>query len=239
MRAEWRHRLARGAYSVDGAGIHQLDPDRHVRRATGAGAASSAPKASSTSTKAGPGAGTPPRSATTPSCAATRSTAAPRSSAGPSHRLERAQLLHRPDPAFPRPSAQRQRHLSDRDAVCAPRLHLRPAGARRRTGHRHQWLQPVSRRCADAVSHRQQARRQSRALVDAHWQRRMVGAVTGQVVTPFARVRGDVYVTEDLPGLVDPSVRARRRDHRAAAADRRPVSTCAGRSCAPTGSAPM
>jgi LPS-assembly protein len=49
-----------------------------------------------------------------------------------------------------------------------------------------------------------QARRQSRALIDAHWQRRMVGGY-GQVVTPFARVRGDVYVTEDLPALEDPS----------------------------------
>ncbi|HUF44316.1 MAG TPA: LPS-assembly protein LptD, partial [Aestuariivirgaceae bacterium] len=48
-----------------------------------------------------------------------------------------------------------------------------------------------------------QGRRQSRALVDAHWQRRMVGA-WGQVVTPFARLRGDVYVTEDLPELADP-----------------------------------
>jgi LPS-assembly protein len=43
-----------------------------------------------------------------------------------------------------------------------------------------------------------QGRRQSRALVDAHWQRRMVNGY-GQVVTPFARLRGDVYVTEDLP----------------------------------------
>jgi LPS-assembly protein len=54
----------------------------------------------------------------------------------------------------------------------------------------------------------QQARRQSRAVVDAHWQRRMVGAM-GQVITPFARLRGDVYVTEDLPEVTDP---ARRRD---------------------------
>lgn len=49
-----------------------------------------------------------------------------------------------------------------------------------------------------------QSRRQSRAVVDAHWQRRMVGGA-GQVVTPFARVRGDVYVTDDLDGLDDPS----------------------------------
>jgi LPS-assembly protein len=49
-----------------------------------------------------------------------------------------------------------------------------------------------------------QGRRQSRAVVDAHWQRRMVGG-HGQVVTPFARLRGDVYVTEDLPVLEDPS----------------------------------
>jgi LPS-assembly protein len=50
----------------------------------------------------------------------------------------------------------------------------------------------------------EQARRQSRAVVDAHWQRRMVGAM-GQVVTPFARLRGDVYVTEDLPDVTDPA----------------------------------
>jgi len=49
-----------------------------------------------------------------------------------------------------------------------------------------------------------QAGSQSRAVVDAHWQRRMVGWA-GQVVTPFARLRGDVYFTEDLPGLKDPS----------------------------------
>jgi LPS-assembly protein len=49
-----------------------------------------------------------------------------------------------------------------------------------------------------------QSRRQSRAVVDAHWQRRMVGGL-GQVVTPFARLRGDVYHTEDLPGVVDPA----------------------------------
>lgn len=43
---------------------------------------------------------------------------------------------------------------------------------------------------------------QSRAVTDLTWQRQTINGL-GQVVTPFARVRGDVYVVENLPGGVD------------------------------------
>lgn len=43
-----------------------------------------------------------------------------------------------------------------------------------------------------------QAGQQSRAVVEARWQRQMIGGL-GQVVTPFAKMRGDIYVTDDLP----------------------------------------
>ena len=40
---------------------------------------------------------------------------------------------------------------------------------------------------------------QTRAVTDLHWQRQIVNGL-GQVVTPFARVRGDVFISEDVPG---------------------------------------
>jgi LPS-assembly protein len=43
---------------------------------------------------------------------------------------------------------------------------------------------------------------QSRSVTDMSWQRQMIGN-WGQVVTPFARLRGDVYVVENLPGEAD------------------------------------
>lgn len=43
---------------------------------------------------------------------------------------------------------------------------------------------------------------QSRAVADLTWQRQTINGL-GQVVTPFARVRGDVYVVENLPGSAD------------------------------------
>lgn len=51
---------------------------------------------------------------------------------------------------------------------------------------------------------------QTRAIAEMHWRRRMV-ADGGQVVTPFARLRSDIYVTEDLPvlGMVESETTAR------------------------------
>jgi LPS-assembly protein len=43
---------------------------------------------------------------------------------------------------------------------------------------------------------------QSRAVTDLAWQRQMINGL-GLVVTPFARVRGDVYVVDNLPGAAD------------------------------------
>lgn len=51
-----------------------------------------------------------------------------------------------------------------------------------------------------------QGRQQSRAVVEAHWQRQMIGGY-GQVVTPFARLRGDLYYTNDLPDPLIPALR--------------------------------
>jgi LPS-assembly protein len=39
---------------------------------------------------------------------------------------------------------------------------------------------------------------QTRGAVDVHWQRQIINGF-GQVVTPFTRLRGDLYVTDDLP----------------------------------------
>src|SRR5436305_6483868 len=39
---------------------------------------------------------------------------------------------------------------------------------------------------------------QSRGSVDAHWQRQIINGF-GQVITPFTEVRGDLYVTDNLP----------------------------------------
>lgn len=44
-----------------------------------------------------------------------------------------------------------------------------------------------------------QAKDQTRATVEAHWNRRMVSDF-GTVVTPFARLRSDIFVTDRLPG---------------------------------------
>jgi LPS-assembly protein len=46
---------------------------------------------------------------------------------------------------------------------------------------------------------------QSRGTIDAHWQRQVINGF-GQVITPFARMRGDLYVTDNLPGDVMPAV---------------------------------
>jgi LPS-assembly protein len=43
---------------------------------------------------------------------------------------------------------------------------------------------------------------QSRAVANIHWQKQMINGL-GQVITPFARVRSDLYVTDNLP---DPTV---------------------------------
>jgi LPS-assembly protein len=39
---------------------------------------------------------------------------------------------------------------------------------------------------------------QTRGTVDVHWQRQIINGF-GQVITPFTRLRGDLYVTDDLP----------------------------------------
>lgn len=40
---------------------------------------------------------------------------------------------------------------------------------------------------------------QTRGVANFHWQRQMINGF-GQVITPFTQMRGDVYVTENLPG---------------------------------------
>ncbi len=40
---------------------------------------------------------------------------------------------------------------------------------------------------------------QTRSVTNLHWQKQMINGF-GQVITPFMQVRGDVYVTENLPG---------------------------------------
>ena len=47
---------------------------------------------------------------------------------------------------------------------------------------------------------------QTRGVIDFHWQRQIINGF-GQVITPFTRLRGDMYVTEnvpdpDVPGLI-------------------------------------
>ncbi len=44
-----------------------------------------------------------------------------------------------------------------------------------------------------------QADDQTRAIIEAHWNRRLVSS-SGAVVTPFARLRGDLYFNDKLPG---------------------------------------
>jgi len=39
---------------------------------------------------------------------------------------------------------------------------------------------------------------QTRSVADLHWQKQMINGM-GQVITPFLEVRGDVYVTENVP----------------------------------------
>lgn len=41
--------------------------------------------------------------------------------------------------------------------------------------------------------------RQTRSVTDLHWHRQVVNGF-GQVITPFARLRSDVYITDNLPG---------------------------------------
>jgi len=48
-----------------------------------------------------------------------------------------------------------------------------------------------------------QGTQQTRAVFTAHWQRRMVGSI-GTVVTPFAKLRSDLYYTKDLPSHTEP-----------------------------------
>lgn len=45
---------------------------------------------------------------------------------------------------------------------------------------------------------------QSRAVANVHWQKQIVTDL-GQVVTPFARVRSDLYINDNLPDLTMPS----------------------------------
>jgi LPS-assembly protein len=49
---------------------------------------------------------------------------------------------------------------------------------------------------------------QTRAVANMHWQKQMVSGL-GQVITPFARVRSDLYVTDNVP---DPTVSSGFRD---------------------------
>jgi len=44
-----------------------------------------------------------------------------------------------------------------------------------------------------------QAEDQTRAIIEAHWNRRIVSD-SGAVITPFARLRSDLFVTDRLPG---------------------------------------
>jgi len=59
----------------------------------------------------------------------------------------------------------------------------------------------LHRRSAQVVSlsEANQAKNQSRAIIEAHWKRKIVTDV-GAVITPFARLRSDVFVTDRLPG---------------------------------------
>ena len=59
----------------------------------------------------------------------------------------------------------------------------------------------IHRRSAQVISTTTalQAKNQSRAILEAHWKRRIVSDF-GAVVTPFARLRSDVFVTDRLPG---------------------------------------
>lgn len=43
---------------------------------------------------------------------------------------------------------------------------------------------------------------QTRVVTDLHWQKQMINGL-GQVITPFAQVRGDVYVSEDVTDAPD------------------------------------
>lgn len=46
---------------------------------------------------------------------------------------------------------------------------------------------------------------QTRGIIDFRWQRQIINGL-GQVITPFTRLRGDVYVTENVPDPHDPLV---------------------------------
>ncbi len=41
---------------------------------------------------------------------------------------------------------------------------------------------------------------QSRAVADLHWQRQVINGL-GQVITPFASLRGDVFIADNVPGV--------------------------------------
>ncbi|MBC8035844.1 MAG: LPS-assembly protein LptD [Rhizobiales bacterium] len=45
---------------------------------------------------------------------------------------------------------------------------------------------------------------QTRGVANLHWQKQMINGM-GQVITPFMQVRGDVYITENVPGAASDS----------------------------------
>ena len=46
--------------------------------------------------------------------------------------------------------------------------------------------------------------RQTRSVTNLHWKKQMTSAI-GTVITPFANVRGDIYLTENVPGSPEPT----------------------------------